>query len=218
MVLKLGYWLLLVPAYLDGFTREGIVTLCDHSLCTLLCVCHTSVCIKSERPPTQVSLVVFPPSLLHLSRTAAHPGGHAHHAPFSHASHSPAQTCWTPHRCHPLAARQASFLVFPAPTLPPRTLFSVTAATATTVEHTTAHLTSVLQSLLSPALASDSSVVWPHCCPAPSPSVRALTPLYHCIICNHALYPSLHASSHHSSYYQMVIQVACCKVHMFIRS
>ena len=101
----LGYWLLLVPAYLDGFTREGIVTLCDHSLCTLLCVCHTSVCIKSERPPTQVSLVVFPPSLLHLSRTAAHPGGHAHHAPFSHASQSSANLLdaspLPPARCPP---------------------------------------------------------------------------------------------------------------------
>ena len=103
-------------------------------------------------------------------------------------------------------------------------------------------------SLLSPPSACDSSVVWPSRCPAPSaqrsrrqltplhgllssvllasalapPSFRSLTPprppLYYCIICNHALYPLLHASSHHGSYYQMVIQVACCKVHMFIRS
>lgn len=98
-------------------------------------------------------------------------GGRAHHAPFSHASHSPEQTCWMSHRCQLLTAHQASFLVFPAPTLPPCTLFSITAPTAT-VEHTTAHLTSLLQSLLSPPPACDSPCSGPAAAPLPPHSGR----------------------------------------------
>lgn len=93
-------------------------------------VCHTLTRTRLKRPPVllpsrlpaEVSCISAERQLYPAAQDKIREA--MPHAPFSHASHSPAQTCRPSHRCHLLAARHASFLVFPAPTLPPRTLLS----------------------------------------------------------------------------------------------